>query len=465
MPMPGRYLSRLTGRPLVHAAAVGAATLMTVAATLAGVPVPAAAQERADPAAPTDSVRVEWLRHHAATIRTLDPGDDDFSDLAAFGRAIGDARVVFLGEPSHTTGNLFSAQARLVKYLHQQHGFDVLVFESGLYDVAKVWEAVRAGESAHEAFRRGIFRVWSDPVEVRPLMEYVASQAQGPRPLELAGYDAQFSGSFSQTHLRQDLETYLQKLGVADAFAADSALWQGLRRLHPRGAAAGAWPPDSVAVAPLLPRLASVRDSIRSHADDHEGGFWLQVLESAAAYGRQSALMKADQENWAPFFNVRDEQGARNLLWLADERYRGRKLIVWLATIHAARNLGDLVGSDTDFRNVFPTGHHVWQALGPRMYTLGMVALEGESGWSQDETWPIVADQRPEAELEELLAEAGFEMAFLDYRNVPAGGEWLRGPLASRPFGNSAEVAESWPNIIDGLLFVRVGTPATLPPP
>jgi hypothetical protein len=58
-----------------------------------------------------DGERVEWLRNNAATIRTVDPADEDFSDLHAIGRAIGDARVVFLGEPSHGTGNLFSAQA------------------------------------------------------------------------------------------------------------------------------------------------------------------------------------------------------------------------------------------------------------------------------------------------------------------------------------------------------------------
>jgi erythromycin esterase len=355
-----RIPNELCRAMLVVAAALASTTLLP-ARTTHGQATPAAA-------ATNDSVRVEWLRQHAATIRTVDPADEDFSDLAAFGRAIGDARVVFLGEPSHTTGNLFSAQARLVKYLHQEHGFDVLVFESGLYDVSKVWDSVRAGDSAHHAFRLGIFRVWADPAEVRPLMDYVASQAHGPRPLELAGYDAQFSGPASRRHLTQDLEAYLEKLGVSHAFAADSALWQGLHRLHWHGAPAGAWPPDSAAVAPLLPRLASVRDSIQAHAADQDAGFWLQVLESAAAYARQVAMMKADQDNRAPFFNLRDEQGARNLLWLADDRYRGRKLIVWLATIHAARNLGDIVGSDVDFANVFPTGHHAWQALGPDVH-------------------------------------------------------------------------------------------------
>jgi hypothetical protein len=68
----------------------------------------------------------------------------------------------------------------------------------------------------------------------------------------------------------------------------------------------------------------------------------------------------------------------------------------------------------------------VWEALGSQAYTLGLVALEGESGWSADERWPIVADQRPELALEEMLA------------------------------------AGPWTDVIDGLVFVRRGTAPTV---
>jgi erythromycin esterase len=446
---------------LTLAAAALAATALLPGRAAHGQTTPAAALT-------DDSARVEWLRRHAATIRTVDPDDEDFSDLAAFGRAIGDARVVFLGEPSHGTGNLFSAQARLAKYLHQHHGFDVLVFESGIYDAAKTWQSILAGDSAHAAFRIGIPPVWSQPAEVRPIMDYVAESAGTDRPLEIAGYDPQFSQRASYQFLADDLQAWLAAIGLGDAFAADSTLWNGLRRMHHLSATATSFAelqaarPDSVAAAALLGRLHVLREAAASRSDDDRSRYWLQVLESARAFARQVAMMKADPENWVPFWNVRDEQGGRNLVWLANEPYAGRRLIVWLATIHAARNIQDVQSEDVDYTHVVPTGHHVWQALGREMYTLGMVALEGESGMG-GERWPIVADQRPEFELEEMLGAAGFNAAFLDFREIPTGGEWLRGPLVSRPFGNGAMLAPSWPNVLDGLLFVRTGTPATWP--
>jgi erythromycin esterase len=450
------------------------ATLKVSTALLATLLLPVlSAQGQASPersmAVTGDSARVEWLRQHAATIRTVDPADDDFSDLAAFGRAVGNARVVFLGEPSHATGNLFSAQARLAKYLHQHHDFDVLVFESGIYDAAKTWQSILAGDSAHAAFRIGIPPVWSQPAEVRPIMDYVAASAGTDRPLEIAGYDPQFSQSASYRYLADDLREWLESIGLAEQFAGDSILWSGLRTMHHLSAPANSFAelqaarPDSAMAATLLVRLHALREAAANRTDGTRSRYWLQVLESAGAYARQVAMMKADLENWVPFWNLRDAQGGRNLVWLANDRYAGRRLIVWLATIHAARNIEDVQSDDVDYTHVVPTGHHALQALVREMYTLGMVALEGESGMGGGRTWPIVADQRPEFELEEMLGAAGFDVAFLDFREIPTGGEWLRGPLVSRPFGNGAMLSPSWPNVLDGLLFVRTGTPATWP--
>lgn len=53
--------------------------------------------------------------------------------LAALGRAVGDARIVLLGEPWHGDGAAMAQRARVVEYLHEAKNFDVLVFESDFY--------------------------------------------------------------------------------------------------------------------------------------------------------------------------------------------------------------------------------------------------------------------------------------------------------------------------------------------
>src|SRR5215475_2190369 len=139
----------------------------------------------------TRASRVAWLDEHTDELRSIDISDNEFEDLKTFGKAIGDARIVMLGEQSHGDGTTFQAKARLIRFLHEEMGFDVLAFESGLYDMRKVRERIRAGKDARKAVRHGLFRPWSFSRQVQPLIDYVGERAQSRRPLELAGFDCQ----------------------------------------------------------------------------------------------------------------------------------------------------------------------------------------------------------------------------------------------------------------------------------
>ncbi len=91
--------------------------------------------------------------------------------------------MVQLGEPSHNAGTCFSAKARLIKFLHQRMKFDVVIWESGIYDVGLVEAGLRAGEDPAAAAQRGILRNWSGSEECRPLFEYAQKShaRRGPR--------------------------------------------------------------------------------------------------------------------------------------------------------------------------------------------------------------------------------------------------------------------------------------------
>ena len=93
-----------------------------------------------------DSVKkVGWLKQNAVNIRTIDPADEDFSDLMPLKKIIGDAQVVMIGEPNHFIGSVYLAKTRLIKFLHQDMNFDLLSFESGMYDLLFINLAVVYG--------------------------------------------------------------------------------------------------------------------------------------------------------------------------------------------------------------------------------------------------------------------------------------------------------------------------------
>ena len=196
----------------------------------------------ADDAKPADvptAARVTWLKEHTAPLKSIDPADEDFSDLEAIRKAIGDSRIVFLSEQSHGDGATFHVRSRVIKFLHQKCGFDVLAFESGFYDCRKAWELLREGKTpGREAISQGVFGIWTNTQELQPIFEYLGKEAKGPRPLEVCGFDCQFSASASRRYLPGDLTQLMNKL------PADS-LTQVAARHHNPGisttSAAGHW--------------------------------------------------------------------------------------------------------------------------------------------------------------------------------------------------------------------------------
>ena len=83
---------------------------------------------------PADPAKVTWLKTNQVPLRTIDPTDVNFEDLKPLKKSIGNSRVVMLGEQTHGDGAAFDAKTRLIRFLHEQMGFNVLAFESGLYN-------------------------------------------------------------------------------------------------------------------------------------------------------------------------------------------------------------------------------------------------------------------------------------------------------------------------------------------
>ena len=79
---------------------------------------------------------------------------------------------------THGDGAMFLAKARLVRFLHQVMGFDVLAWESGFFDVPLVDAALRSDVPLPEAAERGLYRIWWKSVETQPVFAY---RGLGPR--------------------------------------------------------------------------------------------------------------------------------------------------------------------------------------------------------------------------------------------------------------------------------------------
>jgi erythromycin esterase len=411
--------------------------------------------------------RIAVLKKHAIAVRSIGAADVDFTDLEPLRSVIGNRRIVMLGETSHGDGAGFAAKTRLIKFLHERMGFDVLALEGGLYDVRKVWSTLRAGRDPIRTVRSGVFREWADSRQVEPLWRYLVEQMQSTRPLELAGFDLQFTGSASREHLVDDLHDYLRKVGVTPeavfrAFQVSGPLnrlmrdWRSFQAIDPEERSA------------ILAAMAELGRALEqgvpgSPQDQAERDFWIQLLKSSATmmeFGWKvdldAALHTRVDSGFVGIVNMRDRQMADNLMWLAKQAYPTRKIIVWAATSHLIRNRGSAV---VEKDPMIPMGDWIDQSMGSEVYTLGFTAYTGRWG-TLAMAQPTDLKAADENSLESLLFKAGFEFAWVDFRSLAADAYWLREPVSSRTIGYEPRTAD-WTRVMDGIFFIRDMFPST----
>ena len=395
--------------------------------------------------------RLTWLREQAIQLHSISPSDEDFADLQPLKQIIGDARIVMLGEQSHGDGTTFHAKTRLIKFLHQEMGFDVLAFESGLYDCSKAWQFLQRGMNPVQAVRWGVHGIWSRSHQVQPLIAYLGEKATTAWPLELSGFDCQFTGKASRELLIPDLEDFLDRNGSTAIKSESWAQFKRVLRKLIQGDYYHSIPTENEKefLTEVLGSLQTEMDTFTDKEDDPTTLFWIQLLRSIEM--QAASVWSADPENpGLQGMQLRDLQMGRNLIWLANKCYPDRKIIVWAATYHIMRNIF-LPG------NVKPMGQTVWQTLGSQVYTLGFTAYEGQVGFyfqSPHDIGPAAVGS-----LEDLIQSAGLQYAIVDFRNPPAGGEWLSEEIISW-WSFYLPLRANWTGILDGIVFMKVMTPS-----
>ncbi len=386
--------------------------------------------------------RVSWLRESATRLDSVDPAHTDYADLEPFRAELDGVRVVLLGEIMHGDGSSFTAKTRLVQWLHQHLGFDALAFESGFYDCHVAWQSMQT-KPALEAFREGVFAIWSRSAEMLPLVEYLGDQIHAAQPLELMGFDCQLTGTASETQLVNDLEKLRRTVGLE---VEDWALYC----LEMRKLVNSEWrevKPPAACVAKVQLIHQHLLDAVSTHTPFAHQAFWKQFLNSLQTEFQNQL---ADEGEVQPFWNQRDAQMADNLLWHLEQNPE-RRLIVWAANLHIARAAASIQQDDTfPYQGFIPMGQHLHTALGAEILSIAITGLRGEMAicWNSD---VYKFDASHPSDLETFCDQAGLENAVFSWRKSDAFGD-LEFPAK---FCGTQSCNADWTNVFDGVLYTR----------
>lgn len=282
-----------------------------------------AAAQLAAQAAPAQGLPVRpWA------VASIDPAHTDDSDLKAFANAIGDARIVALDEQTHGGREEFLLKLRLLKYLHEKMGFEVLLLESGFYDVGRLAAMQDQGQKIDDMAPGNIFFMYAKSEEGRSLLHYLDQQKAAGAPMLLAGIDSQHTGELSGRDMLSELSQFLQGRGSKVAQGAD---WQSYVALAQPLFSQKRDAPTADQQAVFYRVSDSLQKALCADQDNSRFGpqWWCQAVKSIQSQATSYWSGGKDYQ--------RDNQMGANTIWLADRMFSGKKAVVWAHTVHVAR--------------------------------------------------------------------------------------------------------------------------------
>lgn len=437
--------------------------------TIAVLPTPARGQA-------SDDLARAW-----SPLRSVSPTDTAFDDLEPLRAAVGDARVVMLGEASHGDGATFRAKSRIVRFLHQEMGFDVLVWEAGLLDAERLNRSFESGVAPGEASARMMAGGWARSLDVQPLFEYAAATWRTERPLRMSGFDM----SRPPSGVENTAEILERIASVAEPDPRiDSAV---VRATALAERTYGFFNPSDTAVTPtrrlaerdaaatLLDALERGGLAFASRYGDAEHALSVQALRSLLSFEwfrwlAARGMFGGDDDLVGRARTHRDIEMASLLSWLLRDRYSGRKVVVWAATSHLVAGYGELAAPSGDrypFEGTIRMGDLLRRTLpADSIYTICFTSYRGTAGTRfeserEPNVDPIGAAPPADTTLEGILHRTGDPLGLLDLRRLPPDHA-LRRPLVSWMLGYEPFLGR-WDRLVDGVVFIEEMTPVRQP--
>jgi len=412
---------------------------------------------------------VDFAKNHAADLVTVEPGSG-FDDLTPLKKAIGDTRIVCLGESRHDIHEHFRLKHRIFEFLVKEMGFTVFAMEEGLPNGDAINRYILGGDGDPAQLLNSMcnWYIW-DTQEVQALIKWMREYNMNPRTtskIEFYGVDMMDPLSGIMNAL-----DYLDKVDPESAsklrnmlaglqiFEAD--IWSEILARY-----VGLSKKEADNLKSFIASLSSVFTQNRSAyiegSSEHEYEWMLRQVQTVRQAHDAYSLVTGSsiEEKYKEIGESRDRAMADNALWLM--KYKGEKsrICLWAHNFHVARFPIDLnTPPQPPTEGLEPLAWHLGSALGSKLYTIGFSFYEAHYRNQQ------VPTAEPDM-IDAALNKVGPPVFFLDLRTAPERGpvyDWLHSK--QRIQGEQGGTATVYPGkTFDGFLFVRSVTRTVMNP-
>lgn len=375
-----------------------------------------------------------WIEDNHHEIRSLEA--DLFSDLQFMKGILEDKRIVQLGESTSTVAQFNQVKVRMIKFLHQEMGFDVIAFQSNLFECFFANKNID-GMTSKEAMLHSILGRWHTE-EVLELFDYIKSTQQTDRPLILAGIDVYTSTSLGSSLRPGFLHDVIEQV---DPRLADEVFVLDAEIISNKNQGFALY--ENYVInnrENILQVYQGVADFLREHSNQlalrytdeplvplmTEQTVWTIIQEIESIATRTANPLES--------LAFRDRGMADNIDFLADQVYPDKKLIIWGHNFNLRHNNDEITYPGNVPSNDVSMGSWLFDRRKNELYTVGMVMNKGQAAWNGGSIFNIAPASGTSLE---AICKTTQSDVFVDMQNqvMDAGNSWMFTERVIREWG------------------------------
>lgn len=294
---------------------------------------------------------------------SYDIQNPDFSFLK---EVLKDKKIVALGESSNGYGDLQLFKSEMIKYLHKEMGYDVLMMGGAYGDAKMAWENMKYSEEGVEIKENTLIGSLKSE-ELNSLFKHIKELSETENKLYYSGYDTQISGNAFKlrlNHTIKNVEIKSIRDSIKNGLESFGAIYQFRDSLegfqYHKNRLFGAI--DLATTVLNDNKEEIIEEEIISEAE-------LQVELNTLDFLRKSVDYKFG-ETFTSGLALRDSLMAQFIIQQIKTDYPDKKIIIW-------GHNGRIEKTAAPGDNIKWMGHYLSEEYGDSYYALGMYCKKG----------------------------------------------------------------------------------------
>jgi len=267
-----------------------------------------------------------------------------------------DKKIILLGEYNHGSREVFASRNDLIMSLHKELGFDVILFEAGIGELAEI--NIQKDTMNAKRLTAGFFTIWTTPEFVQ-LMAYVKEHN-----ISIGGFDVQRSGATFNALLQR--EASVRNIDASYYSSIEKRFSEVNSLLANKTTVFDA---VNVPITDLIKEYERLKEAfkhLRVNNTSESSLLIEKTIDNRVAYLKYRLAFIKDKD-YRKRWKARDLAMANNVEWLISNFYPNKKVLIIGHNFHTARY--------NEKEEVM--GEFLSKKYGSQMYSLAIYGAEG----------------------------------------------------------------------------------------